>query len=51
MIHHQALQDFPCTSQVLLHKNNKINLPVPKMSWQVKVEFWFISKHSVAARG
>jgi hypothetical protein len=27
MTHHQALQSFPDASQVLLHKNNKINLP------------------------
>jgi hypothetical protein len=27
MTHHQALQDFPDTRQVSLHKNNKINLP------------------------
>jgi hypothetical protein len=26
--HPQALQDFPDMSQVPLHKNNKINLPV-----------------------
>jgi hypothetical protein len=28
MTHRQALQGFPDTSQVSLHKNNKINLPV-----------------------
>jgi hypothetical protein len=28
MTHHQALQDFSDTSQVSLHKNNKINVPV-----------------------
>jgi hypothetical protein len=26
--HRQALKDFPDTSQVWLHKNNKINLPM-----------------------
>jgi hypothetical protein len=28
MIHRQALQDFPDTTQVSLYKNNKINLPI-----------------------
>jgi hypothetical protein len=28
MTHCQALQDFPVMSQVRLHKNNKINLPI-----------------------
>jgi hypothetical protein len=28
MTHRQVLQGFPDTSQVLLHKNNKINLRV-----------------------
>jgi hypothetical protein len=28
MTRHQALQDFPDMSQVLLYKNNKINLPI-----------------------
>jgi hypothetical protein len=27
MTHRQALQDFPDTSQVSLHKDNKVNLP------------------------
>jgi uncharacterized membrane protein len=28
MTHHQALQDFPDASQVSLHENNKMKLPV-----------------------
>jgi hypothetical protein len=28
MTHRQALQGVPDTSQVLLYKNNKINLPI-----------------------
>jgi hypothetical protein len=28
MTHRQALQGFPCTSQVPLHKNNKVSFAV-----------------------
>jgi hypothetical protein len=28
MTHHQVLQNFPYMSKELLHKNNKINLPI-----------------------
>jgi hypothetical protein len=34
MTHRQALQDFPDTSQVSLHKN-KINLPFQKTCWKL----------------
>jgi hypothetical protein len=50
MTHRQALQDFPNTSQVSLHKNNKINLPkeaVPAGSQEVTVAFNFISERTV----
>jgi hypothetical protein len=42
MTHRQALQGFPDTSQVSLHKNNKINLPtffqfLPRIGkWQLR---------------
>jgi urea transporter len=44
-------QGFPDTSQVLLRKNNKINLSffiaVPAGSWEVTVAFNFISERTI----
>jgi hypothetical protein len=48
MTHCQALQGFLDTSQVLLHKNNKINLSffaVTASSREVTVTFNFVSEH------
>jgi hypothetical protein len=48
--HRQALQGFPDTSQVSLHKNNKINLFKDSSSAgirEVTVAFNFISERSV----
>jgi hypothetical protein len=51
MAHRQALQGFPDTSQVSLHKNNKINFPffiaIAAGSGEVAVAFNFISEHTV----
>jgi hypothetical protein len=51
MTHRQALQDFPDTSQVSLHKNNKIDLPPLKKGAEndvpVTVAYRFISERTV----
>jgi hypothetical protein len=45
MTHRQALQDFPDTSQVSLHKNNKIDfLRVAENDIPVIIAFRFISE-------
>jgi hypothetical protein len=51
MSHHQELKGFPDTSQVSLHKNNKVNLPFfvadPAGSREVTVAFNFVSECTV----
>jgi hypothetical protein len=50
MTYRQALQDFPDTSEVSLHKNNKINLPIfrgAETDVPVTFAFLFISERTV----
>jgi hypothetical protein len=44
---HQALQGFPNTSQVSLHKDNEINLPLQQYLPERTVAFNFVSECTV----
>jgi hypothetical protein len=51
--HRQALQGFPDMSQVALHKNNKINLPIhssPCREPEVTIAFNFISERTIQCK-